>query len=141
MVEPTVWTKPPRVSEQGCDLRSLFEASPETLLTIAVDPKRLGGKIGFTSVLHTWGSAMTHHPHVHMIVPGGGISLDGSKWISCSEDFLLPVPVLSRRRGWWWGGVVVVGSFRVLSSERSSNSRKARRRRAPMARCFSVRLR
>ncbi len=74
----------------------LFKASAETLLTIAADPKRLGVKIGFTSVLHTWGSAMTHHPHVHMIVPGGGISLDGSKWISSTEDFLLPVPVLAR---------------------------------------------
>jgi hypothetical protein len=73
----------------------LFKASAETLLTIAADPKRLGAKIGFTSVLHTWGSAMTHHPHVHMIVPGGGIALDGSRWISCSEDFLLPVPVLA----------------------------------------------
>jgi len=74
----------------------LFKASAETLLTIAADPKRLGVKIGFTSVLHTWGSAMTHHPHVHMIVPGGGISLDGSRWISSAEDYLLPVPVLSR---------------------------------------------
>ena len=74
----------------------LFKASAETLTTIAADPKRLGVKIGFTSVLHTWGSAMTHHPHVHMIVPGGGISRDGSKWISASEDFLLPVPVLRR---------------------------------------------
>src|SRR2546426_3460757 len=72
----------------------LFKASAETLLTIAADPKRLGVKIGFTSVLHTWGSAMTHHPHVHMIVPGGGISLDGSRWISSTEDYLLPVPVL-----------------------------------------------
>ena len=74
----------------------LFKASSETLLTIAADPKRLGVKIGFTSVLHSWGSAMTHHPHVHMIVPGGGFSLDGSRWISSSEDYLLPVPVLSR---------------------------------------------
>jgi Putative transposase len=75
---------------------ALFKASAETLLTIAADPKRLGVKIGFTSVLHTWGSAMTHHPHVHMIVPGGGVSLDGSRWISSSEDYLLPVPVLSQ---------------------------------------------
>src|ERR1700692_2766406 len=60
----------------------LFKASSQTMRTIAADPKRLGVKIGFTSVLHTWGSAMTHHPHVHMIVPGGGISLDGSRWIS-----------------------------------------------------------
>ena len=74
----------------------LFKASSETLLTIAADPKRLGVKIGFTSVLHTWGSAMTHHPHVHMIVPGGGITPDGTRWISSSEDYLLPVPVLSR---------------------------------------------
>ena len=74
----------------------LFKASAETLLTIAADPKHLGAKIGFTSVLHTWGSAMTHHPHVHMIVPGGGISADGCTWISSSEDFLLPVPVLKR---------------------------------------------
>jgi hypothetical protein len=74
----------------------LFKASSETLLTVAADPKRLGAKIGFTSVLHTWGSAMTHHPHVHMIVPGGGISADGSRWIASSQDYLLPVPVLSR---------------------------------------------
>ena len=60
----------------------LFKASSETLRTIAADPKHLGAKIGFTSVLHTWGSAMTHHPHVHMIVPGGGISLDGKRWIA-----------------------------------------------------------
>src|SRR6201988_563131 len=74
----------------------LFKASAETLLTIAADPKRLGVKIGFTSVLHTWGSAMTHHPHVHMIVPGGGISLDGTRWIGCRPNYLLPVKVLSR---------------------------------------------
>src|SRR6185295_4098413 len=74
----------------------LFKASSETLLTIAADPKRLGARIGFTSVLHTWASAMTHHPHVHMMVPGGGISADGSRWITSSEDYLLPVPVLSR---------------------------------------------
>jgi hypothetical protein len=73
----------------------LFKASAETLLTIAADPKRLGVKIGFTSVLHTWGSAMTHHPHVHMIVPGGGISADGTRWISSDQDFLLPVHVLA----------------------------------------------
>ena len=66
------------------------------MLTIAADPKRLGVKIGFTSVLHTWGSAMTHHPHVHMIVPGGGISLDGTRWIGCRPKYLLPVKVLSR---------------------------------------------
>jgi hypothetical protein len=62
----------------------LFKASSQTMRTIAADPKHLGVKIGFTSVLHTWGSAMTHHPHVHIIVPGGGISLDGTRWIGCS---------------------------------------------------------
>ena len=74
----------------------LFKASSQTMLTIAADLKRLGVKIGFTSVLHTWGSAMTHHPHVHMIVPGGGISLDGTRWIGCRPNYLLPVKVLSR---------------------------------------------
>ena len=74
----------------------LFRASAETMLTIAADPKHLGAKIGITAVLHSWGSAMTHHPHVHMIVPGGGISLDGSRWISKRPRFLLPVHVLSK---------------------------------------------
>ncbi len=74
----------------------LFRASAETMLTIAADPKHLGARIGITSVLHTWGSAMTHHPHVHMIVPGGGISPDGSRWVSCRPGFFLPVRVLSR---------------------------------------------
>ena len=73
----------------------LFKASAEALITIAADPKRLGVRIGILSVLHTWGSALIHHPHVHMIVPGGGFSLDGSKWVSCRPRFLLPVPVLS----------------------------------------------
>jgi hypothetical protein len=73
----------------------LFTASAETMITIAADPKHLGARIGITSVLHTWGSALTHHPHVHMIVPGGGISADGSRWVSCRPDFVLPVPVLS----------------------------------------------
>jgi hypothetical protein len=74
----------------------LFKASAETLITIAADPKHLGARVGVTSVLHTWGSALTHHPHVHMIVPGGGISLDGERWISCRPGFFLPVRVLSR---------------------------------------------
>src|SRR4029079_13666718 len=74
----------------------LFRASAETMVTIAADPKHLGASIGITAVLHTWGSAMTHHPHVHMIVPGGGISLDGSRWVSCQPGFFLPVRVLSR---------------------------------------------
>ena len=75
---------------------ALFKASSETLLRIAADPKHLGAKIGFTSVLHTWGSAMTHHPHVHMIVPGGGLSPDSSAWVATKPNFFLPVFVLSK---------------------------------------------
>ena len=74
----------------------LFKASAETVLTIAADPKHLGAHIGITAVLHTWGSTMTHHPHLHMIVPGGGISRDRQRWVSGRPRFLLPVPVLSR---------------------------------------------
>jgi hypothetical protein len=74
----------------------LFKASSETLLTIAADPKHLGANIGMTAVLHTWGSAMTHHPHVHMIVPGGGLSVDRQHWIAAKPSFLLPVFVLSK---------------------------------------------
>ena len=74
----------------------LFKASAETVITIAADPKHLGARIGVTSVLHTWGSALTHHPHVHMIVPGGGVSLDGQSWVACRPGFFLPVRVLSR---------------------------------------------
>src|SRR5216683_1976065 len=74
----------------------LFKASSQTMRTIAADPKRLGVKIGFISVLHTWGSAMSHHPHVHMIVPGGGISLDGTRWIGYSKrPFAGPEQVLA----------------------------------------------
>jgi hypothetical protein len=71
----------------------LFKAASETMLTIAADPKHLGARIGITAVLHTWGSAMTHHPHIHMIVPGGGIAPDG-RWVSSRPAFLLPVRVL-----------------------------------------------
>jgi hypothetical protein len=74
----------------------LFKAAAETLITIAADPKHLGARIGLTAVLHSWGSALTHHPHVHMIVPGGGISPDGQRWVSCRPGFFLPVRVLSR---------------------------------------------
>ena len=74
----------------------LLKTAAETMLTIAVDPKHLGARIGITAVLHTWGSAMTHHPHVHMIVPGGGLSRDGSRWIASRPNFLLSVLVLSR---------------------------------------------
>jgi hypothetical protein len=74
----------------------LFKASSETLRIIAADPKHLGAKIGMTSVLHTWGSAMTHHPHVHVVVPGGGLSSDGQRWVACRKGFLVSVKVLSR---------------------------------------------
>jgi hypothetical protein len=74
----------------------LFKAAAETTITIADDPKHLGARIGITAVLHTWGSAMTHHPHVHMIVPGGGLSPDRSRWLPCRPAFFLPVRVLSR---------------------------------------------
>jgi len=74
----------------------LFKAAAETLLTIAADPKHLGAHIGVTMVLHTWGSALMHHPHVHCVVPGGGISIDGQQWIACNPGFFLPVRVLSR---------------------------------------------
>ena len=74
----------------------LFKAAAETLATIASDPRHLGTRIGFTSVLHTWGSAMTHHPHLHIIAPGGGLSPDSARWIPCRPGFFLPVRVLSR---------------------------------------------
>ena len=74
----------------------LFRAAAQTLLTIAAHPKHLGARIGATAVLHSWGSAMTHHPHVHMIVAGGGISLDGTRWVHCKPALLLPVRLLSR---------------------------------------------
>lgn len=74
----------------------LFKAAAETLTTIAADPKHLGARIGLTAVLHTWGSALTHHPHVHCIVPGGGLSPDGQRWVACKRGFFLPVRVLSR---------------------------------------------
>ncbi len=74
----------------------LFKATAQTLRTIAADPKHLGAEIGFTAVLHTWGQSLLHHPHLHCVVPGGGISLDGKRWIACRSGFFLPVRVLSR---------------------------------------------
>ena len=76
--------------------RLLFDFAAETLTTIAADARHLGARIGATLVLHTWGSAMTHHPHVHGIVPGGGLSPDGERWVACRRGFFLPVRVLSR---------------------------------------------
>jgi hypothetical protein len=74
----------------------LMKAAADTMLAIAADPKRLGARIGVTAVLHTWGSALTHHPHVHMIVPGGGLALDGARWVAARSDFLVHVNLLAR---------------------------------------------
>jgi hypothetical protein len=96
-----VFTLPAPISELAWYNKSLlygllFQSAAETLRTIAADPRHLGARIGLTLVLHTWGSAMTHHPHVHGIVPGGGLSLDGQRWVACRPGFFLPVRVLSR---------------------------------------------
>jgi hypothetical protein len=74
----------------------LFRAAAETLLRIGADPRHLGARIGFLAVLHTWGQNLHHHPHLHCVVPGGGIPPDHSRWISCRRQFLFPVKVLSR---------------------------------------------
>ncbi len=96
-----VFTVPAHISDIAYQNKAtiydiLFKAAAETLITIAADPKHLGARIGMTAVLHTWGSALPHHPHVHMIVPGGGISINGERWVSCRPNFFLPVRVLSR---------------------------------------------
>lgn len=96
-----VFTLPAPISEIAYTNKAvmydlLFKAAAETLTIIAADPKHLGAQIGLTAVLHTWGSAMTHHPHVHCVVPGGGLSLDGTRWVVCRKGFFLPVKVLSR---------------------------------------------
>jgi hypothetical protein len=96
-----VFTLPARIADIAYQNKAviydlLFKASSEAVITIAADPKHMGATIGITAVLHTWGSTMTHHPHVHMIVPGGGISHDGQRWIACRRPrFILPVRVLS----------------------------------------------
>ncbi len=96
-----VFTLPHAISELAYYNKSvmyalLLKAAAQTLLTIGADTRHLGARLGVTFVLHTWGSAMTHHPHVHGIIPGGGLSLDGEKWVSCKSEFFLPVRVLSR---------------------------------------------
>src|SRR5450830_1876034 len=96
-----VFTLPAQISDIAYQNKAviydlLFKAAAETLITIAADPKHLGARIGLTSVLHTWGSAMTHHPHLHIIVPGGGSAPYVHHWISCRPSFFLPVRVLSR---------------------------------------------
>ncbi len=77
-------------------MRSCSARRPQTLATIAADPRHLGAKLGMTMVLHTWGQTLQHHPHVHCVVPGGGPSLDGTRWVACRPGFFLPVRVLSR---------------------------------------------
>ena len=96
-----VFTLPAQISDIAYHNKAtiygiLFKAAAETLITIAADPAHLGARIGMSAVLHTWSSALTHHPHVHMIVPGGGIALDGDRWVPCRPGFFLPVRVLSR---------------------------------------------
>jgi hypothetical protein len=96
-----VFTLPAPISSIGYTNKEiiyglLFEIASATLRTIAADPKHLGARIGATLVLHTWGSALTHHPHVHGIVPGGGLAIDSDRWVSCRKGFFLPVRVLSR---------------------------------------------
>ena len=96
-----VFTLPAPISAIGYTNKAivyglLFDIAAEVLRTIAADPKHLGARIGATLVLHTWGSALTHHPHVHGIVPGGGLAVDSDRWLSCRPGFFLPVRVLSR---------------------------------------------
>ncbi|NHO34369.1 IS91 family transposase [Acetobacter fallax] len=96
-----VFTLPARIADIALQNKAvlyalLFQAASETMMTIAADPRHLGARIGITAVLHSWGSALTHHPHVHMIVPGGGLSPDGQRWIPSRPAFLLPVRVLGK---------------------------------------------
>jgi hypothetical protein len=96
-----VFTLPAEVADIALQNKALvydllFRAASETMLTIAADPKHLGARIGLTAVLHSWGSALTHHPHLHMIVPGGGLAPDGRRWIAARPAFLLPVRVLAK---------------------------------------------
>ena len=117
----------------------LFKTAAETLTTIAADPKHLGARVGLTAVLHTWGSALTHHPHVHVVVPGGGLSPDGSRWIACKSGFFLPVRVLSRlfRRLFLeglaalhkTGRLAFFGDFALLADQRTFDAVLTRARR------------
>ena len=96
-----VFTLPPPAAEIAFQNKQvvyglLFRAAAETLRTITADPKHLGAEIGLVAVLHTWGQALLHHPHLHCVVPGGGPSLDGLRWVACKPSFFLPVHVLSR---------------------------------------------
>ena len=96
-----VYTMPATIAEIAFQNKAkvydiLFKAAAQTLRTIATDPRHLGAQIGVVAVLHTWGQNLHHHPHIHCVVPGGGLSLDGSRWVACRPGFFLPVRVLSR---------------------------------------------
>ena len=96
-----VFTVPPAVAEIAAQNKAvvyglLFRAVADTLRTIAADPRHLGAEIGFFAVLHTWGQTLVHHPHLHCVIPGGGLASDGSRWVACRPGFFLPVRVLSR---------------------------------------------
>ena len=96
-----VFTLPPALAEIALQNKKvmyglLFKVSADTLKEVAADPRHLGAEIGFIGLLHTWGQTLQHHPHIHYVVPGGGLSPDGSTWVSCRPGFFLPVRVLSR---------------------------------------------
>jgi hypothetical protein len=107
----------------------LFQAASETLRVIAADPKHLGAKIGFLGVLHTWGQSLLHHPHVHFLVPGGGIAPDSNSWIACRPGFFLPVTVLSAMfRGLFMHYLTkALPPTRCISSPRTATSRNPQR--------------
>ena len=118
----------------------LMRAAAEALMTLAADPKHLGAEIGLLAVLHTWGQTLTHHPHVHCVVPGGGLSPDGRRWIACRPNFFLPVHALARlfRRlfltaletAFQGGGLTFFGSLAPLAKARSFADRIAALRQA-----------
>ena len=131
-----VFTLPPAVAAIAFQNKAvvydiLFRTAAETLMTIAADPKHLGAEIGLIAVLHTWGQTLTHHPHVHCVVPGGGLSPDGQRWIACRPSFFLPVQVLSRlfRRLFLAAlrGGIPDGGLRFFGDSRRSPSRRLRR--------------
>jgi hypothetical protein len=116
----------------------LFRAAAETLRTIAADPVHLGAEIGFFAILHTWGQTLLHHPHIHCVVPGGGLSSDGTRWIACRPGFFLPVRVLSRLfRGLFLAYLeraFLAGKLVFFSSLRQLHERAAFRRHLAPAR-------
>ncbi|MDQ3560930.1 MAG: IS91 family transposase [Pseudomonadota bacterium] len=129
-----VFTLPAEIAEVAFPNKAavydlLFRAASETMMTIAADRKHLGARLGITAVLHTWGSAMTHHPHIHMIVPGGGLSRDGARWIASRPGFLLPVRVLAKLfRRLFLAGLIALhdaGRLRFFGSNAGLDDRRA----------------